>query len=303
MTDLLKPWTPPPVLLDGDVPMELELSPYYASDLLIYLHTHEASQIRGYVLPTLQIAEAVPDEKTVDEMVAESDGSLDRIRARRGILKGLAMELLAASILRHLDSPSRVVAWAQTRDGRPNSTAPRGYPDLATEFPGSDNALAYKILGEVSAKRIMSSDDYGKQLRSALRHAEKQVEESPGTLVYCLLINNGRISDDEALHRQYRDFLRDNGLDAKSDIRMVPFYAPDFGVMTGTLADKLTLDEMHFSSSVLSSALDAVYEAILRPTLPNEENWMIKTFLNALMECLGDHGSGLDDELGAAPSM
>ena len=140
---------------------------------------------------------------------------------------------------------------------------------MAAEYPESADAGAFILLAEVSAQRVMSDKEYDEQLDSALTHANEETKKSPGMPVYCLLVNNRRIFEDSDLHLRYREFLQKNELDAESDIRIVPIHATDFGVMTGTLSAELTLDEMYFSPSVLSNALDALYKAILRPTLPS----------------------------------
>ena len=95
--------------------------------------------------------------------------------------------------------------------------------------------------------------------------------------------------------------MRENGLDAESDIRIVPMYAPDFGVVTGTLALELTLDELHFDSGVLASALDTLYQAALRPSLPHDKDWMIKTLLEAIRANLpaDSRGHGFSFDFGS----
>ena len=292
MTDA---WAAAPVLLAGETPWDVDLPPSYASDLLLYLTSQDAAQIRKYVLPNLLIEDAAQFDQ---EALAKAVVTRDQIRNRRGMLKGLAMELLAASIFRHLDAPGSVIAWATARNGLPNSAAPGGRPDVIAEYYEWEDAPGFKIIAEVSSVRDVTADFYKQQLESALRHARSEVEKSPGSRVYCLVANCGRIAEDEKLYRLYQEFLRENGLDAESDIRIVPMYAPDFGVVTGTLALKLPLDEMHFDSDVLASALDTLYEAVLRPSLPHDEDWMIKTLLEAILANLPagsrDHGGSFE---------
>ena len=154
MTDA---WTAAPVLLEGETPWDVDLAPYYASDLLLYLTSQDAAQIRKYVLPNLLIEDAAQFDQ---EVLAKAVVTRDQIRNRRGMLKGLAMELLAASILRHLDAPASVVAWATARNGLPNSAAPGGHPDVIAEYYEWEDAPAFKIIAEVSAMRDMPPDFY-----------------------------------------------------------------------------------------------------------------------------------------------
>ena len=128
MTDLLTLWSPQPVMLRHEVPWEIDLLPARASDLLMYLTSHESKVIRGFVLPDVQVGDVEPDEETVREMVDKVATTRDEIRARRGMLKGLAMELLTAAILRHLDTPSRVMAWAKHENGQPQRVCACGMP-------------------------------------------------------------------------------------------------------------------------------------------------------------------------------
>ena len=288
-------WVAPAVLLEGETPWDIDLPPVYASDLLMYLTSQDAAQIRKYVLPNLLIEDAAQFD---DESLSEAVVTSEQIRHRRGMLKGLAMELLAAGILRHIDAPGSVVAWATARNGVPNSAAPGGHPDVMAEYHEWEGTPAFKIVAEVSAMRDVSPDFYRLQLESALRHAESETEKSPGSRVYCLLANCGKIAENEKLYGLYHEFLRENGLDADSDIRIVPMYAPDFGAVTGTLALQLPLDELYFDSGVLSSALDTLYQAALRPTLPHDKDWMIETLLDAIKANLPDgsrgHGGSFD---------
>ena len=283
------------MLLEGETPWDLDLAPYYASDLLLYLTSQDTAQIRKYVLSNLLIEDAAQFD---EESLAKAIVSRRQIRNRRGMLKGLAMELLAASIIRHLDTPASIVAWATAKNGLPNSAAPGGHPDVIAEYHEWEDAPAFKIIAEVSAMRDMTPDFYKQQLESALRHAQSEVKKSPGSRVYCLLANCGRIAEDAKLHGLYREFLHENGLNADSDIRIVPMYAPDFGVVTGTLALKLTMDELYFDSGVLASAFDTLYQGVLRPSLPDDKDWMIETLLAAIHANLPagsrDHGGGFD---------
>lgn len=284
-------WQPGPVLLGGDVPWKIELLPHYASSLLLYLTSHEPNQIRWHVLPALKIENAAPLD--LDEL-ADAVTKRRQIKNRRNMLKGLAMELLMAAILRHIDKPPRVVAWAETKDGLPNRHAPSGCADVTAEYPELTNRRPMKVLAEVSAKKEMDPDSYLAQLTSGFKHAQREIEESPDLLVYCLLVNCGRIYEDGALHTLYRNFLREHELTLDSNIRMVPMYAPDFSTMTGTLASELRLADMYFDPDVLATALDDVYELITRPNLPSEEEWMIELFVDSIRSNLpaGSHDPG-----------
>ena len=291
----------PPLIWIGKhlVQWEREIFLHEAASLLMMLCGHDENEIMQYVVPALKIKDLPMTEEEMqalldDRAMARAIAGAERARRRRYPLKGLAMELLAASILRHLDRCPMVVAECATRDKRPHAVAQGGAADVSAYFPCPGEQQEFTLLAEVSAKRNMSRSDYSEQLESGLIHANAEWEGHPGRLIYCLLANNGKIHVDERLHKVYLDFIKENKLTAESDIRMVPMHAPDFGILAGLMASELSPDKLYFEPEVLRGALDTTYRKILEPELPGDRMWMIDTFKGAIDAGL----SGQEVELG-----
>ena len=313
---------PPPLWLSTECEWDLRLPLHRVSYLLMLLNSHEWPVFRRYLMVLLGIKDAAKTddseeeeeeeerEKANEEAVDALEAALNKVRNRRRILKGLAMELLSGSSLRHLDQPSQVTANCEVKKGRPNRVAGAGECDITADFPNDGQSPAFRIVAEVSAKEEMEDKDVEDQLAQALEHANTLLEEDPERRrIYCLVVNNGKIFGTRDLQRRYRKFAEANSLTADGPIRMVPLHALDFGMIIGSMTTQL--DSTYFKSSVLSNALDTVCEAILDPEPPNERLWMIETFINAVRASLGEHTSGLGDEFDedaeddtpAAPNM
>ena len=208
------------------------------------------------------------------------------------------MELLAASILRHLDRCPRVVAECATINQQPHTVAQGGVADVSAYFPVAGEGQAFTLLAEVSARRAMPSTEYLGQLERGLKHAQSEWDRHPGRLIYCLMVNGGKIHQDRQLHRLYLDFIKENRLTADSDIRIVPMYAPDFGFLAGRLGEDLSHGGHHFKPEVLRNALDLTYQKVLESKLPEDRMWMIERFYNAIIEGLPGEESEVREEFG-----
>ena len=281
----------------------MHLSLEEAADLLMVLTTNAVFDIRRFVIRELGLRGAgVAQDEARIELSAEQFRALpnakDIVQNRRWIQKGLAMELVSASIMRHLDRPPEVTAWARPRDGRPNLAAGPKKADISIDFPETEQNREFKILAEVKAKKVMTTDDFTDELGGALEHAKTELKKAPELLIYCLVVNGARIYKDVRLHELFRGFLQKHSLTPDGSIRMVPMYSPDFGYIAGKISSSYDLTERYFEPYVLCDALDAVCNAIAQEELPEERMWMIDSFMNVIAEWLNHHRSGLDDELG-----
>ena len=208
-----------------------------------------------------------------------------QVRVRRGMLKGLTMELLTASILRRITKCHRVVTWAKTLDGEPHVAAGGGYPDITAVFPGGPTWGEFRLLLEVSANRRADKTHFKIQLAGAFKHATKESERFKGIHVYVLLINGCEVFDPEReFHGIYLKFLNDNELTPDSAIRIVPMYAPDFGVATGSLFFEMKEHERYFEPRSLVFALDTLHREFCKPVIPGARMWMADTFRAGLRE-------------------
>ena len=205
---------------------------------------------------------------------------------RRGALKGLAMELLAASILRHMDRCPRVVAWARTRNGMPCRTAPCKTADVTAVFPRTELSRELRVIAEVSAERRMSPGYYLTQMGEALRHGGEEAEKYPGLPVYALVINGAKVGEDRGYCGLYHSFLESNKDDFADNLRIVPINVDDFNVAMGELFFALGPESRYYSPEVVLQTLNAVYEAVRPTSLPEEikEGWMSALLLNSVKE-------------------
>ena len=315
-------WTPPKVLLGDNLSWwDLNLSLYEACMLALYLTTHESTTIDNYVLPYLRIERPTDTKKKgkddeddnggeddgrpeiSDEDAAEAIKGPTKAAKRRGAFKGLAMELLASSILQHMDRCRQVVAWAKTHNGRPSSVAPGETSGVTAVFPRTESCREFRILAEVSAKRRMTDIYYAIQLDEALDHGTKEAEKYPGLLVYALVINGAKIGEDRSYYGQYHSFLAENDVDLAGNVRIVPINVDDFAVAMGQLFLDLGPDSLYYSSDILMQTLEAVYQAVRPATLPDEikEGWMSALLLNSVKE--GVAKAQQDLVLGKGPEL
>ena len=277
-------WTPGRVYLGERILWDEELSLYFASDLLMYMTHNSADVIREYVIPHLKIADKPLSKKQLDALAGEDPiaraiaGRL-RYLKRRSALKAMAMELVCASLMRYLDRCRQTIAHCKTEFGEPHGPAPSGnHPDISGLFPRTPSAQEFAVHMEVSAKRNMSLKKFREQLTWGYNHCVKTREKYPGLIVYCLLINGAESYKNNRHHDLYRSFLKQNSLDATSDIRMLPWCAKDFAALTGDMFFDLTPEQIHQGSDVLLAALDAVMQLKTQTLLPDDRMWMNQCF-------------------------
>ena len=273
---------------------------------MLYLTSHEPRTIDRYVLPYLKIERPTDTNKDgengedddgkdgggagepeiSDEDAAEAIKGPTQAAKRRGAFKGLAMELLASSILRHMDRCPRVVAWAKTRNGRPSSTAPGKTSDVTAVFPRTESCREFRILAEVSAKRRMTPNYYSIQVEEAIEHGRAEAEKYPGLPVYALVINGAKIGEDRGYYGLYHSLLGSKDVDLEGSVRIVPINVDDFTVAMGQLFFDLGPESLYYSSDILMQTLETIYQAVRPATLPEEikEGWMSELLLNSVKE-------------------
>ena len=270
--------------------------------MLTLLSTHSVMDIRRFILGRLDIRQAMKNLTPAQLAALEDDELLDlytidpkdpekKVRKaanRRRMLKGLAMELICAAIMRHLDTPLKVTAFAQPRKGKPNSLAPVGYADISADFPKISQPRDVRIIAEVTAKRNVTDENFLTQLRQGHRHAEAELKKAPDSLIYCLLVNGAKIHTDVRLHELYRGYLQQKELTPDGDIRMVPMYSKDFSFIAGVLSERLDLEQLYFEPDVLFDALDAVCRGFAQQVLPEDRMWAIREFLGVIAESVFD---------------
>ena len=193
------------------------------------------------------------------------------------MLKGLAMELVCASILRRLTNCPRVVAWAKTQRGVPHVAAGGGSPDITGVFPGTPTSPPFRLLMEVSANRVANEDHFKKQIAGAYKHAEKEAGRFKDVRICALMVNGCRVYSPNQPYRQiYLEFVREKGLDAYSQISIVPLHALDFAVVMGRLFFEIQKRRDPYHWGTIAKALDLLRDAMLHlSAFPNKRTWMV----------------------------
>lgn len=307
MSEIEVPPPPPLISLHGECDWQLPLSLFESANLLKVLSMHSRGAIKRLILRRLQITDAMKKLDPDELKALEDDELLDlykfdpknqekkarKAANRRRMLKGLAMELICASIIRHLDTPLKVTALAQPRDGKPNSLAPRGEADISADYPKIPQSPKtpkilqprdIKIIAEVTAKREVTTENFLTQLDQGHTHAADEREKAPDSLIYCLVVNGAQLHRDVRLHELYRGYLQQNELTPDGEIRIVPMYSKDFSLIAGMLSDRYRLDELYFKPDVLFDALDAVCRGFAEEELPENSMWVIHEFMGVIFE-------------------
>ena len=294
-------WTPLSVQLEHGGDWQLDLALDEAAFLIDVLHDHNANAIRKHVLSTMDLTKAAIFDKkkksgsdeddegegasTVPAVVLTPHQARSKERKDRwGYLKGVAMEMVSAAVLTHLDRCLEATAWAKTRMGHPNSPAPKAKPDAFAVYPATDRSRAYTIVAEVSAREKMSVEEFRRQLDSALEHGGIELTKNPDQQIYGLVINGAKIPTNKTYIREYHRFLRQEKLEEDAPVRVIPVYAPDFAEISGNLANQITEGDWPFEADVFSNTFDTLYRAVRKRNYPTPEGWMVDLALDTIAE-------------------
>ena len=286
----------PQLQLPEGLEWKKDLSLSECKNYIAYLEAHDWYEFKTVLVPNLHLEDVAPirddDEETGSDQSETGRRAVLRrkVANRRGAMRGIAMELLTGSSLRHWDKPAGVIANVKLRDDEPSIVAQGGKADVVAHYPGILDLPGFRIHGEVSAKEYMDLTYFDGQLESGWKHADAAIKESPDLVVYCLLVNRGKFFADKYLHNRYLDFIRQKGLGVDSNIRMVPMYTGDFAIISDSILLDLGPEKMYFEPEALSASLDAVYYQLLQYDLPAERTWMRDLFMHVLKENVFDPG-------------
>ena len=275
------PAPPIPVSLANGCEWELELHSAAVGRLLLHLATHDYRTIARVVAKELNLPERRRDRAKaapLKEAEAKREATLHQHRL---INKAMAMELLCASLLTHLDSAREVVSHCSALCRRPYHFARAGAPDLVATYDKHPSAAGFRVLGEVSAKRQVDEEHWLGQLDQAVRHARTLRKQYPSTPVYALVINGGRIGEDKALQKAYRAFVKDNGLKRDGGVRVAPMSHVDIAYALLKLDGGALGKGFWFGASRLAQAFDAMIGRLLNPRPTPNEGWMAQVLINA----------------------
>ena len=238
---------------------------------------------------------------TAEELAERRKQKVSRVKILRRINKGLAMELLVATILSCLDSPRAVrPRCAVSEKGRPKMYAGAGDEDILAMYGD------FCIVAEVSAKRDASTDAefFRDQLEQALDHADKVAKCRAGGDVYALVINKCSVDTNHRIERVYRDILKrylETGRTswkypdrkAVKGIRLIPIRSHDFyqivyGVVGSDASAGFTI-----KSGLLKQGLEEVYVQLYGRNIDDDKRWMAV----ALARTLGEADEPEDEQL------
>jgi len=230
---------------------------------------------------------------TPEELEERRKQKVSELKTLRTINKGLAMELLVATMLSCLDSPQAVRPWcAVSAKGHPKMSAGPGFEDILATYGG------FSIVAEVSAKRDASTDTdfFRRQLEQALDHADqaagRQRDGATG-IVYALVINKCSADTNHRIEKEYREvllkYLNKGQVSSKkpdhvgvSGIRLIPLRSWDFFDVMDRLQAESSDSGLSIRSEVLAAALEEVYMLLHRRNTAIEEPLIAKTFARAL---------------------
>ena len=256
------------------------------------------------VLPAVGIDMATRRRKK--NLVYEKNGSVKELTPKEwlSINKGLAMELLSASLFSCLDHPRDVLSYCQlSDDGRePKLYAGGDLADVHVDYG------AFLLVVEVSARKKVTGENYRTQTTQAINHAESLSKANALRPVYALVINNGSV-DDSHVFREIYDELnspppkdedepnspspkdedepnspppKDEEDEKKRDFRLIPIWARDFAQIVSTLCQENHAIGLHFDTADLARAFDAIHEHIAIKKKWTKPGWTRAAFLAVL---------------------
>lgn len=238
------------------------------------------------------------DEETVftpEELAERRKQKVSELKTLRTINKGLAMELLVATMFSCLDSPQAVRPWcAVSVKGVPKMSAGPGFEDILATYGD------FSIVAEVSAKRDVSTDTefFRTQLEQALDHADKAAgrrqDGTTGT-VYALVINKCSVDTNHRIEKVYQEtllaYLNNRQVRRKEPdragvrgIRLIPFRSLDFFDVLDRVHAESSGAGLSIGSEVLAAVLEEVYMLLHRRNAPAEEPLIAKTFARVLQK-------------------
>ena len=229
---------------------------------------------------------------TPEELAELRKQKWSRVKTLRRINKGLAMELLVATMLSCLDSPQAVrPRCAVSEKGHPKMYAGAGDEDILATYGD------FCIVAEVSAKRDASTDAefFRDQLEQALHHADKVAKREAGGDVYALVINKCSVDTNHRIESVYRNILKrylETGRTswkypdrkAGKGIRLIPIRSHDFfQIVDGVLAGG-AMAGFAIGRDRLKQALEDVYLQLHGRNIDDDKRWMAVTMARTLGE-------------------
>ena len=269
-----------PVTLRDDSQWDQTLPASGLAYLLMLLLNHDYRANDQSIFPLLGL----------DMATRRKGDNVPKVKARRTreyriINKALSMEMLSALLLARLNSAQEVRSWCVLKHGLPHYFAPSKSPDVSARYHDADGNLAFRVVGEVSAKRQVTRKFFRKQLRQAWRRASELAEDSENGVVYALAINGGKIGSNVELWEEYRRFARKKKIEPDGPVRLLPLYAGDVAAAIHKMGQQLPQGVLQFRSGLLADVFDALLDVILKPTLGGDlaPDWMCNKWVDMVV--------------------
>ena len=172
------------ILLRDGAAWSLPYSCRTSARLTTQLLSHNYRAIMERVLPELGID--VKTRRRKANLIYSDDGHALDADESMAINKGLAMELLVASMLTCLDAPTSVTSWCvQGTNGEPKLFAQGDTEDVLATYGD------FRVVAEVSAKRQTSLEFLQGQLGQGIKHGVMRNEKDGVLPTYVPLVNGG----------------------------------------------------------------------------------------------------------------
>ena len=241
------------ILLRDGAAWSLPYSCRTSARLTTQLLSHNYRAIMERVLPELGID--VKTRRRKANLIYSDDGHALDADESMAINKGLAMELLVASMLTCLDAPTSVTSWCvQGTNGEPKLFAQGDTEDVLATYGD------FRVVAEVSAKRQTSLEFLQGQLGQGIKHGVMRNEKGRRVADVRAARQRGVRGTGPRVPRPLQRCVacgREQG-----DLRIVPFWGPDFAELVSQLSEPEHPAGLSFTSATLKSALDRVYDRI-----------------------------------------
>lgn len=272
---------PVPVTFKDGSTWDLRLSPNRVALLTLHVIDHDFRNICNYVAKRLRL-----DAKTRREMDNLPNVNKRRVHQYRMINKAMTMELLTALLLTFLNKPKEVRSWCvQRQRGLPNNYSPPLHADISARYFNDENNKPYRLIVEVSAKKVVTQEFMRKQISQAWNHARVEAMNRDGGVVYALVINGGKVGSNPKIWEVYRDYVRENNIAPDDFVRLLPLYAADFVAIVRRIKRLTSAGGLQFGSGLLARAFDTLINAVSGDFMNPDpkKNWMCIKFAETVL--------------------
>ena len=268
------------VTLDDDSSWEKELRPRETINLMLHLLSHDFRGICNHVVPELGLD--VVTRRRLDILPKVEKRPVHQYRI---INKAMSMELLSASLLACLNRPKEVRSLCSVQNGLPYYYSPSKRADVTARYVNDENDEPFRVILEVSARKVMTKTTMRDQLKQGYKHAKKAAKDRDGGPVYALVINGGKIGSNPKIWQAYRNYVNKKLNKWNERVRLLPLYAGDFVTAVRRIEYYVPAGGLQFRSGLLVKIFDALISDISGQFMhgDTDPDWMCKKFVDMVM--------------------